>query len=80
MLILTFPTTSYADWSTGNPILDAIRVVISIKNTSEKIANTDFKKQGEKVVVNVVESVASDYEEEQAEANFNQHKQNVIGN
>ena len=72
------PTTSYADWSTGNRILDAIRVVISIKNTSEKIANTDFKKQGEKVAIKVIEKQGDKYTQSQAEKKFNLHKEKVI--
>ena len=72
------PTTSYADWSTGNPIIDVIRAVISIKNTSEKIKNRDFSKESEKLATKVIEKQGDKYTQSQAEKKFNLHKEKVI--
>jgi len=72
---LSVPTHAHSgDWLTGNPILDGIRMLISLNNTSKKIQNTDFGKTLEKSTIEVIEEMGSHYADKKAIEQHNQNK------
>ena len=61
--LMIAPTTSYAiETSTGNPILDGIRWLISLNNINNKIQNTDWPKAIEKGTINTIETKTREYQ------------------
>lgn len=67
-------TPAHADWSTGNPILDAIRAVISINNAEKKLKNLDIKKESQDIVIGSIENAGKNYGTRSVEENWESYK------
>jgi len=77
---LVATTPAKADWSTGNPVLDVIKAMISINNTAKRLENINVKKEAEDLAIAGVEQAGKNYQQKKAEDKFNQYKEKVLTN